>query len=67
MVKLTHLNGKEFFINAEIIKYVEETPDTVLTLMGDEKILVKESADDVVKRVIEYARLVRSFPSSLTG
>ena len=65
MIKLTHRNGNEFVVNAELIKYVEETPDTVITLMGDEKILVTESADEVVKKVIEYGRLIRMVPDIL--
>lgn len=66
MVRLTHFNGKEFFVNAEMIKFVEETPDTVITLLGDDKILVKETPDEVVTRIIEYARMVRSFVKSFT-
>lgn len=65
MIKLTHLNGGEFVLNAELIKYIEETPDTVVTLMGDEKILVRESADEVIKLVIEYGRLIRALSGIL--
>jgi flagellar protein FlbD len=61
MVKVTRLNGKEFVINAELIQFMEETPDTVITLINHEKIVVKESADEVVRRVVEYQRGVRCF------
>lgn len=61
MIKLTRLSGKPFALNAERILYVEETPDTIVTLENKERILVKESADDVIARVIEYQRQVRSF------
>ncbi len=66
MIKLTKLNGKEFYINAELVQLIEETPDTVITFTNRERVMVKESADEVVKRVMEYARSVRSF-SSLGG
>jgi flagellar protein FlbD len=61
MIRLTRLNGKEFVVNAELIQFVEETPDTVVTLVNHEKIVVKEKADEVVKRSVEYHRSVRSF------
>jgi flagellar protein FlbD len=44
-------------LNAEQIKFVESTPDTVITLAGsDEKFMVKESVDEVVQEVINYKR-----------
>jgi len=61
MIRLTRLNGKEFVVNAELIQFVEETPDTVITLLNHEKIVVKEKADEVVKRSVEYHRSVRGF------
>ncbi len=63
MIKVTRLNGKEFVVNAELIQFLEETPDTVITLMSHEKIVVKESVDDVIQRVVQYARSIRTLPS----
>jgi len=60
MIRLTHRDGRSFVVNAEFVKFVEETPDTVVTLRDNEKLLVKESAGEVVERVVEYARLIRS-------
>ena len=59
MIQVTRLNGREFVVNAEMIRFVEATPDTVLTLTGDEKILVKETVDEVIHRVVAYQRAVR--------
>ena len=59
MITLTHLNGKSFVVNADHIKFIEETPDTVITLRDSEKIVVADSADDVVRKAIAYARQVR--------
>ena len=61
MIRVSRLNGKEFVVNAELIQFVEETPDTVITLLNHEKIVVREKADDVVRRVIEYQKSIRSF------
>ena len=62
MIALTHLNGKPFFVNADLVKYVEETPDTVITLRDGDKILVSEPARQVVAKIIAYSRTVRVMP-----
>jgi flagellar protein FlbD len=54
MIALTRLNGSKVYINAEMIRLIETTPDTILTLIDEKKILVQESADVVVERFIEY-------------
>jgi len=61
LITLHRFNSKkEFILNADQIKYIEETPDTVITLTNNEKVLVHESAKDVVKASIEYGRAIRS-------
>jgi flagellar protein FlbD len=59
MITLTRLNGQAFVINAEKIRYVEQTPDTVVCCDTGEKLMVKEAVHEVVRRAIEYARLIR--------
>jgi len=63
MMKVTRLNGRPFVINAELIQFIEETPDTVITMTTHEKVLVKESADEVIRRVVEFGRRLRVFPN----
>lgn len=60
MIRLTRLNGKPFVLNAERILYVEETPDTTITLENKERVLVKESVVDVVRKSVEYQRAIRT-------
>ncbi|MCD6407059.1 flagellar FlbD family protein [Candidatus Aerophobetes bacterium] len=64
MVKLTCLDGREIVINARLIKFVESTPDTVITLTTRDKILVRESVDEVIKKVIAYYRFIENFSDS---
>ena len=59
MIRLTRFNGRPFVLNAEQIKTVEETPDTLIMLLTGDQLLVKEPMEEVIKRVIEYARSVR--------
>ena len=54
MIYVTRLNGKRFVVNAELIREIEATPDTIITLTTGDKILVRESVDDVIGAVIEY-------------
>jgi flagellar protein FlbD len=59
MIALTRLNGQRFVINAEKIKFVESTPDTLVCCDSGERLMVKETLQEVVQRAIEYSRAVR--------
>ncbi len=56
MIKLTKLNGNPVVINAELIEAVRETPDTVITLTTEKKILVEETVDEIIEKVISYKK-----------
>lgn len=60
MILVTHFNGSEFFLNAELIQAVEATPDTVITLTNETKFLVREPALEVVRRIIDYRRTIHT-------
>lgn len=60
MIRLTRLNGRAFVLNAEQIKTVEQTPDTMITLLRGDQLLVRESLEEVVKRAIEFSRSLRA-------
>jgi flagellar protein FlbD len=63
MIVVHRLNGKEFVVNCELIKYVESTPDTMITLAGGEKIMVKESVPEVIEATKKYKQEVFHFPA----
>lgn len=54
MIRVTRLNGVAFVVNAELIEQIESAPDTVLTLTTGNNIIVRESIDEVERRVIAY-------------
>lgn len=54
MIQLTRLNRNPLVVNSDLIKYVESSPDTVLTLANGEKIVVLESCEDVVSRTLTW-------------
>ena len=60
MIKVTKLNGDQYYINADIVEFVESTPDTLITLSSGKKLVVLETMDEVVDSIIEYRRKVFS-------
>jgi len=60
MIKLHKLNGCEVVINAELIECLEPGPQTAVALATGNRFLVRESADEVVEKVMEYRRAVNS-------
>lgn len=64
MIELTRFNSDskkmgKFILNAEHIQMIEETPDTVITLMNEKKLIVEEPAEEVVRRVMKYRRALK--------
>ncbi|TDJ56746.1 MAG: flagellar protein [Planctomycetota bacterium] len=59
MITVTRLNGKPIVVNAEIIRSVEENPDTTITLINGDHIIVQEAMAVVVDKAIDYGRSLR--------
>jgi flagellar protein FlbD len=58
MIQLTRLNNQTLFVNPDLIKFVERSPDTVLTLVSGEKIVVSDSCDEVLTKIVAFRRSV---------
>ena len=56
MICLTRLNKRPLVVNADLIKFIENAPDTVITLVTGEKIVVLETAEDVINRIVDFRR-----------
>lgn len=69
MIELTRLNGETMVVNSDLIRYAEASPDTVITLVTGDKIVVTESVQQLIDRVIAFrSRLLRSvFPDGLVA
>lgn len=59
MITVTRLNGKQFVINADIIRTIESNPDTTIILMNGDHLIVKEDMRRVVELAVEYGRSLR--------
>ncbi len=66
MIKLTRLDGQAFILNADLIRYVEERPDTFVTLTSGDRIVIREPMDQVVQLAIEYQQRKAMLPSFST-
>ena len=60
MVRLTRLNHEGVVLNSDLIEHIEETPDTVILLTNGEILRVRETADQVVDRIVEFQRRIHS-------
>jgi flagellar protein FlbD len=61
MILITRLDKRRVVVNADLIKMIESTPDTILTLINGDTLIVRESVDEVVEKAIEYGRRLRGF------
>jgi flagellar protein FlbD len=58
MIEVTRLNGKEFYVNSDLVLFIEKTPDTVITLVNERKLVVLEDVEQVVRKIVEFKRKV---------
>ncbi|MCH4888727.1 flagellar protein FlbD [Acidaminobacter sp. JC074] len=58
MIRVTRLNGSNFYINEDHIEFIEETPDTVITLNNEKKLVVKESIEELIEEITAFRRKV---------
>jgi flagellar protein FlbD len=59
MITVTRLNGKPLVVNAELIRSVEANPDTTITLINGDHIIVKEPMATIVDKAVDYGRSLR--------
>ena len=67
MIELTRLDGEAFVLNADLIKYVEARPDTFITLVSNDRIVVSETPREVMQRALYYQQTKRLIPNPPAG
>ena len=65
MIKLTKLNDKIFYLNPHQIEFIEEVPETLITMLSGKTIYVKETVEDVIDKIIEYRKKIGIFKNEL--
>jgi flagellar protein FlbD len=54
MIPVTRLNGQEVYVNADLILFLESSPETILTLENGKKVTVKETIPQVVDQIVKF-------------
>jgi flagellar protein FlbD len=63
MIAATRLDGTSILLNAELVEWIEETPDTLVVLVNGEHLMVRESPEELLRRVVDYKRSILAGPS----
>ena len=58
MIAVKRLNNEELVINADLIESIESVPDTIISLTTGRKITVKDSIEEVIKKIIKYKQTI---------
>lgn len=61
MISITKMNNQEILLNNDLIETIEETPDTVITLTTGKKLIVKESIDEILEKVVSFRSRLNQF------
>ena len=61
MIKVTRLNGVEYYINPHQIESIELRPDTTLLMLSGKYVVVLEKAEEIIDRIVEYRRRIGGF------
>jgi len=56
VIQLTRLNTKPLIVNSDLIEFIENAPDTVITFVTGEKIMVRETAEEVIELILRFRR-----------
>ena len=67
MIKVTKLNGRELVVNADLIEFIESTPDTLISLTTGRKIMVLEELDEVIRMAVGYRAKAKIYPIPTGG
>lgn len=67
MIQLTRLNKHPLVVNSDLIKFIENAPDTVITLSTGEKIVVLETAEQVLDLIVQFRQRILAGPSLPVG
>ena len=57
LIELTRLHGQKIVVNADLVEFIESTPDTMISTTSGKKVMVLESVEEVIRRIIQFRRL----------
>ena len=63
MIHLTRINQRPLVLNSDLVEQIESTPDTVITLINGQKLVVADSAEAVINKIVAFRRSIQHIPS----
>jgi flagellar protein FlbD len=68
MIRLTRINHLPLVLNSDLIEHIEAAPDTIISLTNGQKLVVSESVEEVIQKVIEFRRAIQGgLPREMRG
>ena len=64
MIHLTRINQQRLVLNSDLIEHIEATPDTVITMTNGQKLVVADSAEAVIEKIVAFRRSIQQVPAS---
>ena len=64
MIQLTKINNASIVLNSDLIEYIEETPDTVITLTNNDRVVVQERMAEIIEKIVHFRRQVSGLVDS---
>ncbi len=64
MIQLTKINNTSIVLNSDLIEYIEETPDTVITLTNNDRVVVQERMTEIIDKIVHFRRQVSGLVES---
>jgi flagellar protein FlbD len=63
MIAVTRLDGTSMWLNSELVEWIEQTPDTLVGLVNGERFMIRESPEEVLRRVVDFKRSILAGPA----
>jgi flagellar protein FlbD len=67
MIRVTRINNNSILLNSDLIELIETVPDTTIALTTGQRLFVRESADEILARIIEFRRRIAGVPEGHTN
>ncbi len=65
MIQVTRLNNTQVWVNPHQIEFIEKNPDVTLVMLSGKSLIIRESAEEVIERIVEYRKKIGAFKNEL--
>jgi flagellar protein FlbD len=66
MIRVTRLNSAPMILNSDLIEHIDQSPDTVIALTTGQSVRVRETADEILSRIVDFRRTIQSHAYAVT-